>query len=82
MNSRRDAPGSDGDRIRELGAKSIHQPAYKGKRSHRAKLENGGEIAIVRVGPAKLLFEQRLQDGDHLAVDIIENAACDDEQKQ
>src|SRR3546814_7515401 len=46
-----DGPDRNGDRIADLGAEAVDQPAHEQKTQRIGELEGGDDVAIVVLGP-------------------------------
>src|SRR3546814_5073663 len=67
-----DGPDRNGDRIADLGAEAVDQPAHEQKTQRIGELEGGDDVAIVVLGPFQLVAERRREQPEHGAVDIID----------
>ena len=72
MPHRREAPEDDRNRKPDARADPIHQPARDQKADRVRELEGKDDVAVVQFAPAELLRERRLQQADHLPVDVVD----------
>ena len=69
---RREAPDDDDQREAEARAEPIHQPAGDQQPDGIGELEREHDVGVVDLGPAELRLQRRLEDADHLPVDVVD----------
>ncbi len=72
MSHRRHAPQHNHDREAGAGAEPVHQPAGDQQADGIGELKGKDDVRVVDLGPAELGLEGRLEDADHLAVDVVD----------
>jgi hypothetical protein len=85
LGRRHGGKGPDGQRqgVAFLRAEDVHDPAGKEEADRIRELKRKHQIAVIDFAPAELPLQQRLENADHLAVDVIdgggeEEQAADD----
>ena len=72
MCHRRQAPDDDHDDEAETRAEAIHQPAGDQQADRVGELEGEDDVGVVDFGPAELRLQRRLEDADHLPIDVVD----------
>jgi hypothetical protein len=64
----------DHDREREPGARAhlVDHPPRDQEPDRVGELEREDDVGVVDLAPAELLLQRRLEDADHLAVDVVD----------
>ena len=75
----REAPDEDGDGISPADAEFVQESSAHEQSRGVGELKSGDDVAIVRLCPAEIFFYIRLQQADHLPVDIV--YCCREEQQ-
>ncbi len=66
------APDDDGDRESLARTKSVDDPAGDEQADAVGELKREHDVAVVDLRPAELTLQRRLQDADHLAIDVVD----------
>ena len=69
---RGEAPDGRGERIAEAGAELVDQPAEDEIADRVGELEGEDDVGVGGFVPAIFALQRRLEDADHLPVDIID----------
>ena len=62
----------DGDRETDPRAHAIDEPAREQQPDRIGELEAEDDVGVVDLAPAVLLLQRRLEDADHLAIDVVD----------
>src|SRR5262249_53407304 len=68
----RDRPEADSDGEPDSRADAIHQPARIDIAERVRELKRDDDVAVVDLAPSEPLLERRLENADHLAVDVVD----------
>ena len=68
----RDAPRGDRNRVADLRAEAVDEPAEEEEADRIGALERTVDVAELLVGPMQLVVEDRLDQGENLPVDIVD----------
>ena len=67
-----DAPGDDRHGVSDLAAEAVDEPPEEQQADRVGPLEHGVHVAVLGVGPAQLDVQDRLQQRQDLAVDVVD----------
>jgi hypothetical protein len=68
----RQAPHHDGERESGPHAETIHQPSGAEQPDGVCELKREHDVRVVDLTPAELRLQRRLEQADHLAIDVVD----------
>ena len=72
VRDRRHAPRRDGNRVADLGAELVNEPAERHQADTVRALKRRVHVAELLVGPVQLLVEDRLDERENLPVNVVD----------
>ena len=79
VRNRRQTPHDDGHGKAGAGAKLVDHPPRDQEADGIRQLKRKDDVAVVDLTPAKLLLKRRLEDPDHLPVDVVDRGSEEEE---
>jgi hypothetical protein len=80
MAHRREAPQQHRDCETDARADAIHEAARQQQADRIRELEAEDDVGVVDLAPAVLLLQRRLQDADHLSIDVVDRRRQEQQQ--